>query len=33
MVRGEAPVSTWRSANTKYGDQGRRQGGNDERTG
>jgi hypothetical protein len=33
MVRGEAPVSTWRSANTKYGDQGRRQGGNDEWTG
>jgi hypothetical protein len=33
MVRGEAPTSTWRSVNTKYDDEGRRRGGNDERTG
>jgi hypothetical protein len=33
MVRGEAPVSTWRSVNAKFDDEGRRQGGNHERTG
>jgi ectoine hydroxylase-related dioxygenase (phytanoyl-CoA dioxygenase family) len=32
MVRGEAPLSTWRSANTKYADESRRAGGNDERS-
>ena len=32
MVRGEAPVSTWRSVNTKYDEEGRRKGGNDERS-